>query len=69
MNTVAGLKDVPEFMLVTAAGCGMTTSQVWRKIRFPLAMPLIFAGIIWIWSEKIKARTEELLSLVVLTTF
>ncbi len=45
MNTVAGLENVPDFMLETASGCGMTTSQVWRKVRFPLASPLIFTGI------------------------
>lgn len=45
MNTVAGLEEVPEFMLETAVGCGMTPNQVWRKVRIPLALPLIMAGI------------------------
>lgn len=45
MNTAAGLAEVPEFMLETASGCGMTGRQVWQKVRFPLAMPLILAGI------------------------
>ena len=45
MNTVAGLETVPVFMLETADGLGMTGAQVWRKVRFPLAMPMILTGI------------------------
>ena len=45
MNTVAGLDGVPPFMLETAEGLGMTAPQVWRKVRFPLAMPMILTGI------------------------
>lgn len=45
MNTVAGLEGVPPFMLETAAGIGMNAKQVWEKVRFPLAMPMILAGI------------------------
>ena len=45
MNTVAGLEGVPEFMLETAEGVGMDPGQVWRKVRFPLAMPMILTGI------------------------
>jgi len=45
MNTAAGLDGVPFFMLETAKGMGMTPSQVWLKVRLPLALPLILAGI------------------------
>jgi len=45
MNTVAGLDGVPLFMLETAKGVGMTSLQMWVKVRLPLALPLIFAGI------------------------
>ena len=45
MNTVAGLEDVPFFMLETAKGMGMTPLQVWLKVRMPLAFPLMLAGI------------------------
>ena len=45
MNTVAGLEEVPFFMLETAKGMGMTSLQVWIKVRLPLAFPLILAGI------------------------
>lgn len=45
MNTVAGLETVPPFMLETADGLGMTGKQLWQKVRFPLAMPMILTGI------------------------
>ena len=45
LNTVAGLDGVPQGMLETAAGLGMTRRQVWRKVRFPLAMPMILTGV------------------------
>jgi len=45
MNTVAGLEEVPFFMLETAEGMGMTQVQTWWRVRIPLAMPLILAGI------------------------
>ena len=44
MNTVAGLEGVPAFMLETGEGLGMTPSQVWTKVRFPLAMPMLLTG-------------------------
>lgn len=45
VNTVTGLREVPGFMLETARGCGMTGRQVWWRVRFPLAMPMILTGV------------------------
>ena len=45
MNTVAGLEGVPPFILETAEGVGMNPTQIWTKVRFPLAMPMILTGI------------------------
>lgn len=45
INTVAGLENVPPFMLETAEGLGMENGQVWTKVRFPLAAPLILTGV------------------------
>ena len=45
MNTVAGLEEVPFFMLETAKAMGMTPLQVWLKVRLPLSLPLMLAGI------------------------
>lgn len=45
MSTIAGLEDVSGFVLETANGCGMTSWQVWYKVRFPLALSMILSGI------------------------
>ncbi|WP_404596117.1 ABC transporter permease [Paenibacillus sp. RC82] len=45
MNTVAGLEEVPSFMLEAAYGVGMSDRQVLWKVKFPLAAPLILTGI------------------------
>jgi osmoprotectant transport system permease protein len=45
LNTTAGLSNVPDSILETASGCGMTSGQVWQKVRFPLALPMMLAGI------------------------
>jgi osmoprotectant transport system permease protein len=57
MNTVAGIEDVPDFMLETALGCGMTDRQIWRKVSFPLAMPLILTGLKTATIEVIASAT------------
>lgn len=57
INTAAGLSEVPEFMLETAAGCGMTDRQVWKRVRFPLAMPMILTGIKTAFIEIIASAT------------
>jgi len=57
MNTVAGLEEVPHFMLETAEGMGMTPLQVWLKVRLPLALPLMLAGIKTAMVEIVSSAT------------
>ncbi len=45
MNTVTGLDQVPTFMIETAVGMGMTQKEVWKKVRIPLALPMLMSGI------------------------
>ncbi len=45
LNTTAGFQQVPGFMVECAEGIGMTASQQLWKVRVPLALPLIFAGV------------------------
>lgn len=45
LNTIAGFREVPDFMIETGEGMGMTKRDVFRKVRVPLALPLILAGI------------------------
>lgn len=44
-NTVAGLESVSNSVIEAAKGIGMSPNQILTKIRLPLAMPIIIAGI------------------------
>lgn len=44
-NIVAGLRGVNRDTLEAATGLGMTRSQVFVRVWFPLALPVIIAGI------------------------
>lgn len=44
-NIVAGLRGVDPATLEVARGMGMTRWQVFTKVQFPLAFPVILAGI------------------------
>lgn len=57
MNTVTGLEEVPKFMLETATAHGMTPTQVWQKVRIPLALPMILTGIKTALVEVIASAT------------
>ncbi|MDO4649852.1 MAG: ABC transporter permease [Eubacteriales bacterium] len=45
LNTIVGFREVPDFMIESGVGIGMTQKQVLKDIRIPLAMPMILAGI------------------------
>lgn len=45
LNTIVGFRQVPAFMVECAEGIGMTDRQILWKVRVPLALPLILAGI------------------------
>lgn len=57
MNTITGLEEVPDFILETAQGVGMTDRQVLWKVKFPLAMPFILTGIKTAMIEIIASAT------------
>ena len=44
-NTVVGLNAVPPDVLEAARGMGMTAAQALRRVRLPLALPLVVAGV------------------------
>ncbi|WP_372913098.1 ABC transporter permease [Salinigranum sp.] len=44
-NTITGLEDVSEDTVEAARGMGMTENEILKRIQFPLALPVIFAGI------------------------
>ncbi len=44
-NTYTGLSNINKDMLEAAKGIGMTNTQILFKVQFPLALPVIMAGI------------------------
>ncbi|MER2091015.1 MAG: ABC transporter permease [Sporosarcina sp.] len=44
-NTYAGLTGVDEAVVDAGRGMGMTPNQILKKIEFPIALPVIMAGI------------------------
>jgi osmoprotectant transport system permease protein len=44
-NTITGLEDISEDTVQAARGMGMTDGEILRKIKLPLSLPVIFAGI------------------------
>lgn len=44
-NTITGLEGVPRGVMDAAEGIGMTPEQQLRMVQFPLALPVIIAGI------------------------
>lgn len=45
LNTIVGFREVPEFMVESARGIGMTEKDVLWQVRVPLALPMILAGL------------------------
>ena len=45
INTTIAIRDVDADIVDAARGMGMTAREIIRKIRLPLALPVIFAGI------------------------
>lgn len=44
-NTCTGLMNLDEEIILTAKGIGLTDFQILTKIQFPLALPVIMAGV------------------------
>jgi len=45
INTDLGLRSVPAPLLEAARGLGMTAKQISRRVRWPLAAPVVLAGV------------------------
>lgn len=44
-NTVAGLRAIDPAILEAARGMGMNGWQTWWRVQFPLALPIVLAGV------------------------
>jgi osmoprotectant transport system permease protein len=45
LNTFAGMRSVDASVIEAAQGLGMNRAQVFVRVQFPLALPVILAGI------------------------
>ena len=45
LNTFAGMRSVDASVIEAAQGLGMNRAQVFTRVQFPLALPVILAGI------------------------
>ena len=57
LNTIVGFREVPDFMLESASGIGMTERESLWKVQVPLALPMILAGIRTAMTEVIASAT------------
>lgn len=57
LNTIVGFREVPDFMLESAKGIGMEEQQELWKVKAPLAMPMILAGLRTALVEVIASAT------------
>jgi osmoprotectant transport system permease protein len=61
INTTLGFRGVDPAVRDAAYGMGMSTLQVLRKIEFPLALPVVIAGV--------RTATVEVIASATLATF
>ena len=45
LNTVVGVRAIPDFMIESARGIGMTERELFRRVKVPAALPMILAGL------------------------
>lgn len=57
INTDAGLRSIQPAVLENARGLGMSELQVLRRVQFPLALPVIIAGVRTATVEVIASAT------------
>jgi osmoprotectant transport system permease protein len=57
INTELGLRGVPQSIGEAARGLGMSARQIRRRVEWPLALPVVFAGIRTATVEVIASAT------------
>ena len=57
LNTIVGFREVPDFVLESARGIGMNDRESLFRVQFPLAMPMILAGMRTALVEVIASAT------------
>ena len=45
LNTIVGFRTIPDFMIESARGIGMTEQELFWRVRVPCALPMVLAEI------------------------
>ena len=45
LNTIVGFRTIPDFMIESARGIGMTEKELFWRVKIPCALPMILAGL------------------------
>ena len=45
VNTIIGFRTTPEMIIEAAKGIGMSDQDIFYRVRIPMAIPMIFAGL------------------------
>lgn len=57
VNTIVGFRTIPEMIIEAAKGIGMSDQDIFYRIRIPMAIPMIFAGLRTALIEVIASTT------------
>jgi osmoprotectant transport system permease protein len=57
LNTTVGFRSIPDFMVESAQGIGMTEREMLFKVRIPGALPMMLAGIRTALAEVVASAT------------
>lgn len=57
VNTIVGFRTIPEIIIEAAKGIGMSDQDIFYRIRIPMAIPMIFAGLRTALIEVIASTT------------
>lgn len=57
VNTIIGFRTTPEMIIEAAKGIGMSNQDIFYRVRIPMAIPMIFAGLRTALIEVIASTT------------
>ena len=58
LNTIVGFRTIPDFMIESARGIGMTEQELFWRVRVPCALPMVLAGLRTALVEVVASTTH-----------
>ena len=56
-NTYIGLTSIDRELIESGRGMGMTRWQLLRMVELPIALPVMLAGVRWLWLQPLVLQT------------